>query len=112
MVRSYRAERDRRIGSLCDLLSAAYKNKKKQLRRRNIQHENQRHEYLEELPVFRAEKSHTKKHATEFSGFDIEISYVNSQEDVMKVQEQILAYALKAVSDKLGAKVKVFRKTS
>ena len=57
-------------------------------------------------PVFRAEKSHTKKHATEFSGFDIEISYVNSQEDVMKVQEQILAYALGEVSKKCGQKVK------
>lgn len=57
-------------------------------------------------PVFRAEKSHTKKHATEFSGFDIEMSYVNSQEDVMKVQEEMLAYAIGQVYDKYGAKVK------
>lgn len=57
-------------------------------------------------PVFRAEKSHTKKHATEFSGFDIEISYVNSQEDVMKVQEEMLAYAISEVSKKYGEKVK------
>ncbi len=57
-------------------------------------------------PVFRAEKSHTKKHATEFSGFDIEMSYVSSEEDVMKVQEEMLAYAIKEVADKLGDKVK------
>lgn len=57
-------------------------------------------------PVFRAEKSHTKKHATEFSGFDIEISYVKSQEDVMKVQEEMLAYAINEVSKKYGDKVK------
>lgn len=57
-------------------------------------------------PVFRAEKSHTKKHATEFSGFDIEISYVKSQEDVMKVQEEMLAYAIGEVSKKYGEKVK------
>ena len=57
-------------------------------------------------PVFRAEKSHTKKHATEFSGFDIEISYVKSQEDVMKVQEEMLAYAIGEVSKKHGEKVK------
>ncbi len=57
-------------------------------------------------PVFRAEKSHTKQHATEFSGFDIEMSYVNSQEDVMKVQEELLAYAIGEVKNKLGDKVK------
>lgn len=57
-------------------------------------------------PVFRAEKSHTKKHATEFSGFDIEMSYVESQEDVMKVEEEILAYAIGEVSKKYGEKVK------
>ncbi len=57
-------------------------------------------------PVFRAEKSHTKKHATEFSGFDIEISYVDSEEDVMKVQEEMLAYAIGEVKKKYGEKVK------
>ena len=29
-------------------------------------------------PVFRAEKSYTNKHATEFSGFDLEFSYITS----------------------------------
>ncbi len=57
-------------------------------------------------PVFRAEKSHTKKHATEFSGFDIEMSYVDSQEDVMKVEEEILAYAIGEVAKKYGDKIK------
>ncbi|MCQ2564511.1 MAG: aspartate--tRNA(Asn) ligase [Clostridia bacterium] len=57
-------------------------------------------------PVFRAEKSHTKKHATEFSGFDVELSYVSSQEDVMKVEEEILAYAIGEVYKKHGEKVK------
>ena len=57
-------------------------------------------------PVFRAEKSHTKKHATEFSGFDVEMSYVESQEDVMKVEEEILTYAIGEVAKKYGDKVK------
>ncbi len=57
-------------------------------------------------PVFRAEKSHTKKHATEFSGFDIELSYVSSQEDVMKFEEELLAYAIGEVYKKHGQKVK------
>ena len=42
-------------------------------------------------PVFRAEKSYTNKHATEFSGFDLEFSYIDSYEDVMKMEEELLA---------------------
>ena len=34
-------------------------------------------------PVFRAEKSYTNKHTTEFSGFDLEFSYITSFKDVM-----------------------------
>ena len=57
-------------------------------------------------PVFRAEKSFTKKHATEFSGFDIEFSYIDSEEDVMKMEENILHYAISEVKKKHGDKVK------
>ena len=45
-------------------------------------------------PVFRAEKSHTKKHATEFTGFDLEFSFINSFEDVMEMEEEMLAHML------------------
>ncbi len=48
-------------------------------------------------PVFRAEKSYTNKHATEFTGFDLEFSYIDSFEDVMKMEEELLAYALAKV---------------
>lgn len=57
-------------------------------------------------PVFRAEKSHTKQHATEFSGFDVEMSYVNGVEDVMQFEENLLAYAIGEVAKKHGEKVK------
>ena len=53
-------------------------------------------------PVFRAEKSYTNKHATEFSGFDLEFSYIDSYEDVMKMEEELLAYALAKVKEKHG----------
>ncbi len=53
-------------------------------------------------PVFRAEKSYTNKHATEFSGFDLEFSYIDSFEDVMKMEEELLAYALAKVKEKHG----------
>lgn len=56
-------------------------------------------------PVFRAEKSHTRKHATEFTGFDIEISNIESYEDVMKLEEEMLSYALKVVSEKYGEQI-------
>ncbi len=41
-------------------------------------------------PVFRAEKSYTNKHSTEFSGFDLEFSYITSYKDVMAMEEQLL----------------------
>ena len=56
-------------------------------------------------PVFRAEKSYTNKHATEFTGFDLEFSYVESFEDVMKMEEELLAYALKKVKEAHGEEI-------
>ena len=53
-------------------------------------------------PVFRAEKSFTNKHATEFSGFDLEFSYIDGVEDVMKMEEELLAYAIEKVKEKHG----------
>ena len=57
-------------------------------------------------PVFRAEKSHSRKHATEFTGFDLEISNIESFEDVMVVEEELLTHALKVVSEKYGEQIK------
>ena len=57
-------------------------------------------------PVFRAEKSYTNKHATEFTGFDLEFSYIDSYEDVMKVEEDMIACMLKNVKEKFGDKIK------
>lgn len=61
---------------------------------------------FESGPVFRAEKSNTNKHATEFTGFDIEISYIESYEDIMKFEEEMLTYALEKVHEKYAAKCK------
>ena len=46
-------------------------------------------------PVFRAEKSHTNRHITEFQGIDIEMGYINSFEDIMLTE----ARALRCVFD-------------
>ncbi len=57
-------------------------------------------------PVFRAEKSYTNKHATEFTGFDLEFSYVTSVEEVMHMEEELLAYAFEKVAAVYGEDVK------
>lgn len=53
-------------------------------------------------PVFRAEKSFTSRHSTEFTGFDLEFSYIDSYEDVMHIEEEMLTCALKNVAEKYG----------
>lgn len=57
-------------------------------------------------PVFRAEKSYTSKHTTEFSGFDLEFSYINSYRDVMHMEEQLLKAGLQAVKDAYGDQIR------
>lgn len=57
-------------------------------------------------PVFRAEKSYTSKHSTEFTGFDVEFSYINSYKDVMALEENILKAGLEAVYNKHAAEIK------
>ncbi len=56
-------------------------------------------------PVFRAEKSYTSKHTTEFTGFDLEFSYINDYRDVMQLEAELLTYALGKVSEKYGAEI-------
>jgi aspartyl-tRNA synthetase len=56
-------------------------------------------------PVFRAEKSHTAKHATEFTGFDLEFTGVDSVEDVMKMEENLIVSGIRAVVNKYGKEI-------
>lgn len=57
-------------------------------------------------PVFRAEKSYTNKHATEFTGFDLEFSYVYSTEEVMHMEEELLTFAFGKVAAACGEDIK------
>ena len=61
---------------------------------------------FEVAPCFRAENSNTSRHATEFTSFDVEFSYIDSFNDVMKLEEDMLTYALNKVYDKYYDKVK------
>ncbi|GAA0957777.1 aspartate--tRNA(Asn) ligase [Frigoribacterium faeni] len=61
---------------------------------------------FEIAPVFRADPSFTSRHATEYTSVDAEISYVDSHEDVMAMQEELLVAAFTAVVEKHGAEIK------
>ena len=45
-------------------------------------------------PVFRANPSFTSRHDTEFTSVDVEISWIDSHEDVMAFEERWLAHVL------------------
>jgi len=57
-------------------------------------------------PVFRANSSHTTRHDTEFTSVDVEISYVDSHEDVMKWEEGWIKYAIGRIAEQFGPQIK------
>ena len=61
---------------------------------------------FEVAPCFRAENSNTNRHATEFTSFDLEFSYIDSYEDVMSLEEDLLIAGLSKVKEKYGEKIK------
>jgi len=60
---------------------------------------------FEIAPAFRADPSFTSRHATEFTSVDAEISWIDSHEDVARMQEELLQTAFQAVKDKHGAEI-------
>ena len=57
-------------------------------------------------PVFRANKSHTVRHDTEFTMIDMEMSFINSHEDVMKVEEEWINYFIGRIKKEFGDEIK------
>lgn len=57
-------------------------------------------------PVFRAEPSFTSRHATEFTGYDAEISYIKDHFDVMEEEEKAIQFAIQEVKEKYGDEIK------
>ncbi len=56
-------------------------------------------------PVFRANPSFTSRHDTEFTSVDVEISWIESHEDVMQLEERWLRHILQAVKDEYGEEI-------
>ncbi|MGI6329874.1 MAG: aspartate--tRNA(Asn) ligase [Bacilli bacterium] len=61
---------------------------------------------FEIAPAFRAEKSHTSYHATEFTSIDAEISWLDSHHEVMDILEETLIYSLSKVKEKHQEEIK------
>jgi aspartyl-tRNA synthetase len=57
-------------------------------------------------PVFRANPSFTSRHDTEFTSVDMELSWIDSHEDVMAVEERWLAQVLAAVAESHGERIR------
>lgn len=57
---------------------------------------------FEIAPAFRADPSFTARHATEFTSVDMEVSWIDSHEDVMSIHEQLLAAGIQAVVERHG----------
>lgn len=58
-------------------------------------------------PVFRAEKSHTTRHVTEFTGIDIEMGFIKDEHDVMDVIEELFKYILKKTKEECKEELKL-----
>lgn len=57
-------------------------------------------------PVFRANPSFTSRHDTEFTSVDVEISWIESHEDIMQLEEKWLQYVLMSVKAELENEIK------
>jgi nondiscriminating aspartyl-tRNA synthetase len=56
-------------------------------------------------PVFRANPSFTSRHDTEFTSVDVEISWIDSHDDVMVFEERWLAHVLTVVKELHGEQI-------
>lgn len=63
---------------------------------------------FEVAPAFRADKSFTTRHATEFTSFDGEMAYIESFEEVMTELEQTIRYMLTAIKKECGGEIKKY----
>ncbi len=61
-------------------------------------------------PVFRADPSFTSRHATEFTSYDVEISFIDSHQDIIRAEERVLVKVLTMIKKKHGKEIERFYK--
>jgi len=59
-------------------------------------------------PVFRAEKFHTRRHVSEYLSVDIEMAWIESEEDVMRIAEGVVEHTLRGIKKDCKAELEVF----
>ena len=62
-------------------------------------------------PVFRANPSFTSRHDTEFTMYDIEMSYIESHHDLMDFEEQLMRAMFESIDDNFHEKIKLHYNT-
>ncbi len=63
---------------------------------------------FEVAPAFRADKSFTTRHATEFTSFDGEMAYIESFEEVMTELEKTIGYMLTSIKKTCGKEIEKY----
>lgn len=61
---------------------------------------------FEVAPAFRAENSNSYRHTTDFTSFDIEMSYVETLDELMDFEENLFIAGLTAVKEKYAEEIK------
>lgn len=56
-------------------------------------------------PVFRANPSFTSRHDTEYTSYDMEISFIKSHQELIKEEEKLLAFVVSEVKKKHGKEI-------
>ena len=59
-------------------------------------------------PVFRANPSFTSRHDTEFTGYDTEISFIESHQEVMEEEQKAIRYVIEKLKEKFGKEISAF----
>jgi aspartyl/asparaginyl-tRNA synthetase len=57
-------------------------------------------------PAFRAEHSFTSRHETEFTSIDMEVAWIDSHEDLMRLEEEWLAFVLGEIRREHGERIR------
>ena len=56
----------------------------------------------ETAPVYRAELSHTSRHLSEYLSLDVEMGFIDSDEDVMDLEEALVNHMMDAVREEMA----------